>query len=90
MNQRFFRASEAVYESVRTGLDAAWHHRADETAFMPARWAPRDTQGRVYLAVNAEWCDYQAVAAILPELLASGAVEEISHAVYVEGREQSP
>lgn len=87
MTQRFFRSSVSVYESVRTGLDAAWNHRPDETAYMPAQWAPRDTQGRVYLAVDAEWCEYPAVAAILPNLLATGAVEEISREDY-EQRER--
>lgn len=82
MTQRFFRAAENVYESVRHGLDQTWGHRADETAFMPAAYAPKDASGNVYLAVDAGWCDFPAVAAILPDLLASGAVQEIDAAAY--------
>lgn len=82
MTQRFFRAAENVYESVRRGLDQAWGHRPDETAYMPAAYAHKDAEGRVYLAVNSEWCDFAAVSVILPDLLASHAVEEISEAEY--------
>jgi hypothetical protein len=39
-------------------------------------------QGRVFLAIAAVFCDYEAVAEMLPELLAAGNVEEISEAEY--------
>ena len=34
------------------------------------------------LAVNDEFCQYEAAAAMLPQLLASGAVEELTEAEY--------
>jgi hypothetical protein len=34
------------------------------------------------LAVLSEFCEYEAVAAVLPNLLASGAVQEIDAAAY--------
>jgi len=84
MTQRFFRSSESVYEQVRLALDAAWGNPGDNavTCFEPAATAPRDAAGRVLLAVQSEFCDYEAVAQMLPGLLASGAVEEISGEEY--------
>lgn len=84
---RFFRtADDAVYEQTRLGLDAAWGHPTPDgktqTCIEPAATAPRDQQGRIVLAVNDEFCAYEAVAAVLPSLLASGAVEEISEGEY--------
>lgn len=83
MSQRFFRIpSAAVYESTRLSLDAAWGHVNAQTCVTPAASAPRDSLGRIVLAVNAEFCAYPAVAEVLPQLLASGAVEEIDAAAY--------
>lgn len=84
MTQRFFRANEYVYEQVRLSLDAAWGNPGQNatTCFEPAATAPRDAEWRVLLAVNAEFCAYDAVAAMLPDLLTSGAVEEISGEEY--------
>lgn len=84
---RFFRtADDGLYESIRLQLDAAWGHPTPDgrtvTCFDPAAVAPRDPQGRVLLAVNDEFCDYAEVSAMLPALLASGAVEEIDAAAY--------
>jgi hypothetical protein len=81
--QRFFRTSDAaLYEQVRLGLDAAWGHQPPVTCFDPASVAPRDSQHRILLAVRAEFASYPAVAAMLPDLLASGSVEEIAAAEY--------
>lgn len=85
MTQRCFRVDETVYESVRLSLDAAWGHGPDAgtaTCVDPASVAPRDSQGRILLAVRPEFVQFDAVAAILPQLLASGAVEEIDEAEY--------
>jgi len=73
---------DAVYEATRLGLDAAWGHVPPETCVDPAAVAPRDSQGRILLAVRPEFAAFDAVAAVLPELLASGAVEEIDEATY--------
>lgn len=83
---RTFRATPAVAESVRAALDAAWNYPDAETktttAFRPANRLPKDSQGRVYLRIASRYCEYEAVAATLPDLLASGAVEEISEAEF--------
>jgi hypothetical protein len=83
MTQRYFRTADAaIYEQVRLGLDAAWGHQPPTTCIDPAAVAPRDSQGRILLAVRPEFVDFDAVAAMLPGLLASGAVEEISRELY--------
>lgn len=92
MSHRFFRSADHVYESVRAGLDSAWGlpSNGQETCFAPASIAPHDPQGRVLLAVNEEFCHYEAVAAMLPGLLSSGAVEEIDEATYWASLPPSP
>lgn len=85
MSHRFFRSTDAVYESIRLQLDAAWGHgpgTGTRTCYEPAETAIRDANGRPLLAVHAGFCEYEAVAAVLPQLLASGAVEEIDEAIY--------
>jgi hypothetical protein len=85
MTQRLFRSADATYEAIRLQLDAAWGHGPGTgtlTCYEPAATAPHDKQGRVLLAVRAEFCEYESVAAVLPQLLASGAVEEIDEATY--------
>jgi len=82
---RMFRSSAAVYEQVRASLDAAWglpNGLGTATCIEPADTAPRDGQGRVVLAVHDSFCEFPAVAELLPQLLASGAVEEITAAEY--------
>lgn len=84
---RYFRtASDEVYEQARLTLDAAWGHPNTATKTVtcidPAHVAPRDAQARIVLAVNDEFCQYEAAAAMLPQLLATGAVEEIDAATY--------
>jgi hypothetical protein len=81
--QRFFRiADEALYEDVRLALDVSWGHVPPTTCVDPATTAPRDLQGRILLAVRNEFADFEAVSAILPGLLESGAVEEITASAY--------
>lgn len=84
MNERFFRclAGDAAYENIRLSLDAAWNHVPPMTCITPAVRAPRDTQGRIILAVWDTFCQYDAAAAVLPGLLANGVVEEIDEATY--------
>jgi hypothetical protein len=83
---RFFRtASDAIYEQARAALDLAWGLPDDKgtvTCIEPAATAPRDSQGRIVLAVNDEFCEYSVANEMLPQLLASGAVEEITEAEY--------
>lgn len=81
---RFFRSSPEVYEAVRLQLDAAFGYpdECTTTVWEPLATAQRDADGRCLLAVRAESCDRPQVAAMLPQLLASGAVEEISEDEY--------
>lgn len=84
---RYFRTADAaLYETIRLQLDAAWGHPTPDgqtvTCFDPVAVAPRDAAGRVLLAVNDEFCAYEAVAAVLPALLASGAIAEITAGQY--------
>jgi hypothetical protein len=84
---RYFRtADDALYESVRLGLDAAWGHPSPDgrtvTCIDPAAVAPRDAEGRIVLAVNDEFCTYSVAVDLLPQLLAGGAVEEVDEAAY--------
>lgn len=92
MNQRYFRSDAATYEAIRLQLDALWGHPSNvaDTCVEPAATAPRDPQGRVLLAVLPEFCEYEAVATMLPQLLASGVVEEIDEATYRASLPQSP
>jgi hypothetical protein len=88
IRQRFFRtASDSVYEQARLTLDAAWGHPTADgkaiTCIDPAAIAPRDAQGRIVLAVREEFCTYSVAVDLLPQLLASGAVEEIDEATYL-------
>lgn len=83
---RYFRATAAVYEQARATLDAAWglpDGIGTVTCIEPAATAPRDQQGRVLLAVADEFASYIAAVDLLPQLLASGVVEEIDEAAYL-------
>lgn len=82
---RFFRSDAATYEAVRMQLDSAWGHGPGTgtlTCYEPEATAPHDGDCRVLLSVQDEFCAFEAVAAMLPQLLASGAVEEISESEY--------
>lgn len=84
---RFFvAASDAVCEQIRATLDAAWGHPDGQTitCFMPAALLPHDAEGRPMLVVDAPFVEYEAVAAMLPDLLASGAVWEITREQFRE------
>jgi len=88
MQQRFFRTADAdLYESIRLQLDAAWGHPTADgqtlTCIAPAATAQRDEDGRILLAVNEEFATWEPAATLLPQLLASGAVEEIDRAEYL-------
>ena len=83
---KYFRATPAVYADVSAQLDAAYGYPNAETkterALPLASDLPADGQGRVYLAVDAAYCDYILPGEMLPQLLASGAVEEVDAATY--------
>jgi hypothetical protein len=90
---RFFRADAATYESVRTTLDAAWglpNDKGTTTCFAPVAAAPHDAQGRVLVGLLPEWCTWEPAATLLPQLIASGAVAEITEADYMAALPQTP
>lgn len=86
MTQRYFRSTPNVYERVRATLDAAWGYPNAETktltAIPPVVDLPADPQGRVYLAISAAYCDYILPSELLPQLIASGEIEEIAAEAY--------
>lgn len=94
MTQRYFRSTPAVYEQVRATLDAAWGYPNAETktqtAIPPVGNLLSDNQGRVYLAISAAYCDYILPSEMLPQLLASGAVEEVTAEQYAAVFPPSP
>ena len=83
---RYFRSTPAVYASICAQLDTSYGYPNAETkterALPLASDLPADDQGRVYLAISADYCEYVLPSAMLPQLLASGAVEEIDEATY--------
>jgi hypothetical protein len=92
---KYYRtADEELYELIRLQLDAAWGHPTPSgytvTCFDPAAVAPRDAAGRVLLAVKDEFATWEPAATLLPQLLASGAVEEISEAEWRAALPQTP
>lgn len=91
---RYFRSSPAVYHGICEQLDAAYGYPNVETKTartLPlASDLPSDAQGRVYLAVSDEYCEYVLPSQLLPQLLASGAVEEVTQAQYKALMPQMP
>lgn len=85
---RYFRTADAeAYEGIRLQLDVAWGHPTQDgqtlTCIEPAATAPRDSQGRILLAVKEEFATWEPAATLLPQILASGVVEEITATEYL-------
>lgn len=83
---KFYAATnDALYEQTRLALDAAWglpNQFGLVTCIDPAAKALRDSQGRILMAITDEWLEWPPVLALFPNLLASGAMQEISRAAY--------
>jgi hypothetical protein len=83
---RSFRSTPAVYADICVQLDAAYGYPSAETktqrALPLAADLPADDTGRVYLAVSAEYCEYNLPSELLPQLIAAGLVEEITAEQY--------
>lgn len=83
---RYFRSLPSVYAEVCQHLDLEYGYPNADTKTL--RSLPEistllsDNDGRVYVAVENEYCDYILPGQMLPELLASGAVEEVDAAAY--------
>lgn len=83
MSQRFFRSSPAVYSQVLATLDAAWGFPKNgfDHAFLPLSYAPQKN-GMAYLAIQAADAEMEPASEMLPQLLASGAVVEVTQSEY--------
>ena len=83
---RYFRATPAVYADICAQLDAAYGYpneatKTERTLPLASQLAS-DGQGRVYLAISADYCEYILPSEMLPQLIAAGLVEEITAAQY--------
>lgn len=91
MSQRYFRTdSDAVYEQARASLDAIWKLPPGVTCITPADTAPRDTNGRIVLAVDASACDYSGVPELLGGMISAGAAVEITAEEYEAAVPRTP
>ena len=83
---RYFRSSPAAYSAICAQLDAAYGYPNPETKTertLPlVADLPADNQGRVYLAISDEYCGYNLPSEMLPQLIASGVVEELTESQY--------
>lgn len=83
---RYFRSTPAVYASICAQLDAAYGYpnqaTKTERTLPMVDDLPSDSQGRVYLAVSAEYCEYNLPSELLPQLIADGLVEELTAEQY--------
>lgn len=80
---RYFRISDdGVYEQARTWLDSQFGHASPCTCVDPAAVAPRGSDGFILLAVRDAFVEFAAVQQVLPSLLVSGAVSEVSESTY--------
>jgi hypothetical protein len=83
---RYFRSTHAIYADICGQLDAAYGYPNPETktqrSLPLAADLPADGQGRVYLAVSAEYCEFNLPSELLPQLIAAGLVEEITAEQY--------
>ena len=87
---RFFRTSDAAsYEQARLSLDAVWGHVPPVTCIDPAAVAPRDTDGRIVLAVNDQFCSFPDAALLIQQMIGSGVAEEIAETEYMAAVERS-
>lgn len=84
VSHRFFRSSEAVYRTALAQVNAALGLPANGqvSAFAFAEDAPRDSQGRCYLATYSAFCEHAKIAGVLAQLMADGLVEEIDAETY--------
>ena len=85
MRQRYFHVDPTAYEKARLAIDARLGYapgRGTVTSVSPAAVAPRSAAGRVLVAVWDRFTANETVAAILPNMLASGTAVEITRAEY--------
>jgi hypothetical protein len=83
---RYFRSTPAVYAAICSQLDAAYGYPNEAMKTLRtlplASELPSDDQGRVYVCIEQRFCEFDLPSQLLPELLSSGAVEEVTAADY--------
>lgn len=81
-SHRFFRTSTEVYEGARAYMDSVFGHPkpGTTTCISPVAEAPKDDEGRVYVALAHAQCSWPEVAPVLEDLLAAQQVEEVEEA----------
>jgi len=87
MAARHFRSAPDVYADICAQLDAEYGYPSAATKTLRtlpvASELPSDGGGRVYLSISAEYCDFVLPSQMLPALLASGVVEELTEQQWV-------
>lgn len=82
---RYFRATPAIYGEICVSMDIAYGYPNADTKTeraMPLVEHLPSSGGKVYLTVTEEFCNHPAPAAMLPDLLQGGYVEEITAEQY--------
>ena len=83
---RYFRSTTDVYLLVCSQLDSAYGYPNESTRTQRTLPAvadlPSDSDGRLYLAISAEYCSFDLPSQLLPQLIDMGAVEEITEQQY--------
>jgi hypothetical protein len=83
---RYFRSTPDVYLLVCSQLDSAYGYPNESTRTQRTLPAvadlPSDNEGRLYLAISAEYCGFELPSQLLPQLIDMGAVEEITEQQY--------
>lgn len=85
---RYFRIySDEVYENFRAEIDSKLGYPTPDgitiTSIEPAITAPRDTNGKVLLAMHSDFCHLEFVSIILSNSLLMGTIEEINRESYI-------
>jgi hypothetical protein len=90
---RYFVAqSDDGYETIRSTLDVAWNlpnSFGTDTCLPPANVAPRNQTGLITLALRDEFCEWPPASLMLPQLLSSFVIEEITANQYWAGISKS-
>lgn len=84
MTHRFLKASPEVYEAMRAQVDASWGYPTEhtQTSIPPAAEQNKDSDGDCIIGVKSEWCEWEPVATLLPQMIAAGQIEEITEVEY--------
>jgi hypothetical protein len=79
---RYFREeTPGVYEQIRVMLDAAWNlpdSNGTDTCMRHEADALRDDDGRIVVALKDFFLEWEPASAMMPQLLGSGAITEIT------------